>query len=93
MYSSICGGVQSFSGSVTLKNASVDLVSNGPGASMEAKVVARINGGVSCKVGRLRDGVVMMELGIGEIANAREFIAESLQALIRRRMIFLELSQ
>ena len=47
-----------FSGSVTLKYASVACFSNGPGVSIEAKVVARINGGVSSRIGRTCEGIV-----------------------------------
>jgi len=35
---------------VTLKSALLSLVSYAPGVSIEAKVVARMNGGVSSKV-------------------------------------------
>ena len=48
------------SGVVTLKKASRLLVSNAPGVSMEAVVVARINGGVSSKVGGGLSGIVMI---------------------------------
>ncbi len=58
--SAMCAAVQSFSGSVTLKYAFVECVSNGPGGSIEASVVARINGGVSSSVGSTSLGIVMM---------------------------------
>ena len=48
------------SGSVTLKYAFVECVSNGPGGSIEACVVARMNGGVSSSVGCTSLGIVMM---------------------------------
>ena len=47
-------------GNVTLKNASVATFSYGPGVSIEAVVIARINGGDSPRIGRTVDGIVMM---------------------------------
>src|SRR5262245_23768226 len=51
-------GFQSFSGKVTLKNASLATVSNGPGVSIDANVRARMNGGVSSRIGGTVDGIV-----------------------------------
>src|ERR1700730_14350384 len=53
-------GESSGAGNVTLKYDSVALVSNGPGVSIEAVVVARANGGVSCRIGFGPCGIVMM---------------------------------
>ncbi len=60
MCSATCCGVQSFSGSVTLKYAVVEFFSNGPGVSMEAWVVARMKGGVSSSTGCTSEGMVTM---------------------------------
>src|SRR5215467_14532113 len=46
------------SGVVTLKNASRALVSNAPGVSMDADVVARMKGGVSSRMGGGPAGMV-----------------------------------
>ena len=60
MNPSTCAGVMDSSGKVTLKYAAVALDSNGPGVSIEAKVVARMKGGVSSTVGRTSEGIVTM---------------------------------
>src|SRR5207253_11505582 len=56
MCSSTCVGVQPGSGSVTLKKASLARCSKGPGMSIEAKVSARMKGGVSSSTGASRLG-------------------------------------
>ena len=66
-----------FSGNVTLKYALVECVSKGPGVSMEACVVARMNGGVSSSVGRTSDGMVDDVLRADEVDQAVEGVAET----------------
>ena len=60
MYSDVRCADQLGSGSVTLKYALLEFVSNGPGGSIDACVVARMNGGVSSSVGCTSLGIVMM---------------------------------
>src|SRR2546423_8840800 len=51
---------QSGSGSVTLKKASLATFSYGPGVSIDAEVGARMNGGVSSRIGGTVEGIVTM---------------------------------
>ena len=60
MYSFVRSGVHPGLGKVTLKYALAECVSNGPGGSIDACVVARMNGGVSSSVGSTVLGIVMM---------------------------------
>ena len=92
-YSSVCFASQVFSGSVTLKNASLATFSNGPGVSIDAVVSARMNGGVSSTIGGTFDGNRHDLLRLDEVAQPAQHVAKARQQLSAGGMVLQRLVQ